>query len=301
MEGAFMLFGEALQQIRKDKNMSQRELSEGILSRSHLSQIENNIYFPSYDKMFQFLDRLNISFEEFTFIKEEYTEDSIQQIKMDINEAANLNETDKLDELARRANRAYKKTNLLTYYHYEMICKALICYQKNSTVTEELTQYILPVKTYLLNNDNWYLYELSIFNSIIFSLDTEEALVFSQRAIKRLYIFRSFTQYQYIEQHIYLNLSNLCMEHHDFKNAQFFSKKAICASQKYTSIFEKICAEIYHAIASIKLGSTDYQVLETNMSMLHYLNFNNLYTLFSTKLEDLGIRFNNHQNIPVTF
>lgn len=293
-----MLFGEALQQVRKDKKMSQKELSAGILGRSHLSQIENNVYFPSYDKMFQFLDRLNITFEEFLFVKTEYQNDFKQQLKMDISEAANLNDFVKLEELAELSNQAYGRTNNITYRHYELISRALITYQEKMEITDEMIQFVLPIKDYLLSKDSWYLYELKLFNNIIFALSVEDAVMFAHRAMKRLHIFRSFTQHQHTEQHIYFNLSNLCLEHHDFKNAQFFSQKAIDLAQKYTLVHEKICAEINYGIANIKLGELDYERIQRNLLVLQYLNFDALYTHFLKHLEKLGIKLNGTQNMP---
>ncbi|MBC1474584.1 helix-turn-helix transcriptional regulator [Listeria grandensis] len=55
-----MNFGETIKKIRTDKNLTQAQLSEGILARNHLSQVENNNYFPAYDKFFSLIDRLNV-------------------------------------------------------------------------------------------------------------------------------------------------------------------------------------------------------------------------------------------------
>ncbi|MFX3619122.1 MAG: helix-turn-helix domain-containing protein [Sporolactobacillus sp.] len=38
--------GELIRKIRTDKGMTQREASRGILSRSHLSELEHNDYYP---------------------------------------------------------------------------------------------------------------------------------------------------------------------------------------------------------------------------------------------------------------
>ncbi|EUJ45931.1 helix-turn-helix domain-containing protein [Listeria riparia] len=63
-----MNFGETIKKIRTDKNLTQTQLSEGILARNHLSQVENNNYVPAYDKFFSLLDRLNVTFEEFLLV-----------------------------------------------------------------------------------------------------------------------------------------------------------------------------------------------------------------------------------------
>ncbi|EUJ28181.1 helix-turn-helix domain-containing protein [Listeria cornellensis] len=104
-----MNFGETIKKIRKDKNFTQKELSEGILTRSHLSQIETNNYYPSYDKFFLLLNRLNVVFEEFLFVQNDQKMLFNQQIRSEISEAANMDDTEKLKNLAVTAKDLYEK------------------------------------------------------------------------------------------------------------------------------------------------------------------------------------------------
>lgn len=257
-----MNFGSTIKKIRKDKNLTQKELSDGILTRSHLSQIETNNYFPSYDKFFLLLDRLNVVFEEFLFIQNDQKMHFKQEIRSKISEAANLNDTEKLKNLAITAKDLHEKTEDITYYHYMLICKALISYNMTHTVNDEMIQFVNPIKEYLFKMDNWYLYELKLFNNIIYSLTVEEALLFSRTSLKRLDNFQYFMEFQHTEQHIYLNLSTLCMEYEDFNAAKNFAETAIEKAKKYTLVYEKVCSEMNHAIACIKLKQ-DLQAYET--------------------------------------
>lgn len=286
-----MNFGETIRKIRKDKNFTQKELSEGILTRSHLSQIETNNYYPSYDKFFLLLNRLNVIFEEFLFVQNDQKMLFNQQIRSEISEAANLNDTEKLKNLAVTAKNLYEKTDNITYYHYMLICKALISYSASHTVNDEMIQFVTPIKDYLFGMDNWYLYELKLFNNIIYALTVEEALLFSRTSLKRLGNFQYFLEFRHIEQHIYTNLSTLCLEHGDFKAAKNFAEIAIEKATKYTLIYEKVCSEINHAIACIKLDEIgrSYEVIKKNMLIIEYLEFDNLHDHFSNFLKKFKI------------
>ncbi|MFT8950240.1 MAG: helix-turn-helix transcriptional regulator, partial [Liquorilactobacillus hordei] len=57
--------GPLIKKIRTDKNLTQKNVSSGIMSRSHLSELENGKYFPSYEKMLGLLQNLDISLMEF--------------------------------------------------------------------------------------------------------------------------------------------------------------------------------------------------------------------------------------------
>ncbi|MBC1433958.1 helix-turn-helix domain-containing protein [Listeria rocourtiae] len=286
-----MNFGAAIKKIRTDKNFTQKALSDGILTRSHLSQIETNNYFPSYDKFFLILDRLNIVFEEFLFVQNDHKMLFNQQIRSQISEAANLDDTEKLKNLAVTAKNLYEKTDNITYYHYMLICKALISYSTSHTVSDEMIKFVTPIKDYLFSMDNWYLYELRLFNNIIYALTVEEALLFSRTSLKRLSNFQYFLEFQHIEQHIYSNLSTLCLEHKDFQTAKNFAETAIEKAKKYTLVYEKVCSELNHAIACIKLSEdrNSYEIIRKNMLILEYLEFESLYDHFSNFLRKFEI------------
>ncbi|WAO22239.1 helix-turn-helix domain-containing protein [Paenilisteria newyorkensis] len=286
-----MNFGETIRKIRKDKNFTQKELSEGILTRSHLSQIETNNYYPSYDKFFLLLNRLNVIFEEFLFVQNDQKMLFNQQIRSEISEAANSNDTEKLKNLAVTANDLYDKTDNITYYHYMLICKALISYNISHTVNDEMIEFVTPIKEYLFGMDNWYLYELKLFNNIIYALTVEEALLFARTSLKRLGNFQYFLEFRHIEQHIYTNLSTLCLEHRDFQAAKNFAEIAIEKATKYTLVYEKVCSELNHAIAIINLGEDGnaYEVIRKNMLIIEYLEFDNLHEHFSSFLKKYEI------------
>ncbi|MBC1499693.1 helix-turn-helix domain-containing protein [Listeria weihenstephanensis] len=286
-----MNFGETIKKIRKDKNFTQKELSEGILTRSHLSQIETNNYYPSYDKFFLLLNRLNIVFEEFLFVQNDQKMLFNQHIRSQIGEAANMDDTEKLKDLAITAKDLYEKTENITYYHYMLICNALISYSISHVVNDDMIQFVTPIKEYLFGMDNWYLYELKLFNNIIYALTVDEALLFSRTSLRRLANFQYFLEFQHIEQNIYTNLSTLCLEHKNFKAAKNFAETAIEKAKKYMLVYEKVCSELNHAIARIKLGEDGnaYEVIEKNMLILKYLEFDSLHEHFSGFLKKFEI------------
>ncbi|WP_430535798.1 helix-turn-helix domain-containing protein [Listeria rocourtiae] len=286
-----MNFGETIKQIRTDKNLTQTQLSEGILARNHLSQVENSNYFPSYDRVFMLLDRLNITFEEFLFVQNNLQPHDKQQFRVNVYESASLNDSEQLKLLSLDADRLYKDTANICYYHYSLVCKAVVEYNKGSSITKEMIHYVEPIKKYLMDMDTWYIYELKLFSNIIFSLNVEEAVFFSRKAFKRLHSFRCFMEYQHTEQHLYLNLSTLCLEHEDFTTAKSFAKTAVDTAKNYRLIYEKICSELNHAIACIKLDEdkNSYEIIKKNMLILEYLEFDSLHEHFSNFLRKFDI------------
>ncbi|WP_430535795.1 helix-turn-helix domain-containing protein [Listeria rocourtiae] len=286
-----MKFGETIKKIRRDKNLTQAQLSEGIMARNHLSQVENNNYFPSYDKFFLLIDRLNVNFEEFLYIQNHQKILFTGKIHSQISQAASLKNNEQLYSLADEANNLYEQTGNISYYHYMLICRALIAYNTDLTINQDIIEFMSPIKDYLFKMENWYLYELKLFNNIIYSLTLEEALLFSRTSLKRLETNKPFLEFQHIKQCIYTNLSTLCLEHGNFQAAKNFSKRAIKEAKKFSLIYEMVCSKLNYAIACIKLGEKGNacEVIEKNMSILEYLELDNLYKHFSIFLKKLEI------------
>lgn len=60
-----MFFGGLLKQIRIERNIKQKELSDGIVSRSTISKIENGTHEPSFETAMKLINRLGISLSDF--------------------------------------------------------------------------------------------------------------------------------------------------------------------------------------------------------------------------------------------
>lgn len=59
------MIGNRIKEIRKDANLTQQELSNGIITRSYLSQIEKGAVQPSFELLVKLSSRLNCSVDDF--------------------------------------------------------------------------------------------------------------------------------------------------------------------------------------------------------------------------------------------
>lgn len=63
--------GEVVRKLRKNRGLTLKELSDGILSYSALAAFERGKYVISFEKLLQLLNRLNFPLQEFTFLIED--------------------------------------------------------------------------------------------------------------------------------------------------------------------------------------------------------------------------------------
>ncbi len=92
------MLGQRIRELRKQKKLTQEKLSNGIITRSYLSQIEKGMVQPSYEVLEALSNKLECSIEEF-FKSVENTEPTISQIKKDIKAAENHTNTHLWDKV----------------------------------------------------------------------------------------------------------------------------------------------------------------------------------------------------------
>ncbi|TGA98278.1 XRE family transcriptional regulator [Sporolactobacillus shoreae] len=177
--------GELIRKIRMDKGMTQSETSKGILSRSHLSELEHNNYYPTYDKMILLINRLGLSLEEFEdelHQKEFYFEDYY------IKRTNDLSTRSKIDELATFLENEFTEeiaSRSLRLYHKRLNMLGLVDYvQHKGQVNSDLYQ---PIFNYLLKCQNWRSYEVTLLSNAIFLAEYFVAKVLAKQFLTKFH------------------------------------------------------------------------------------------------------------------
>ena len=156
-------YGYLLKRLRKEKGVSQSELSEGILSKNHLSKIERGENDISFQTLLKLLDRLNISLFEFELLLDK-TQDNQSTFLKDLSIAVANNDLYLLNELLTREIELKSKSNNIRHKHNVILLKAYIDKFSNTTFNRhdihEIFQYILSV-------DECGRYEISLFGNFV--------------------------------------------------------------------------------------------------------------------------------------
>ncbi len=79
--------GQIVKMIRQIKGFTQSEVYSGVMSRSFAHRFENGEHDISATKLFQILDNLLISVEEFRFIQNDYHRSSEQELNQQLQDA----------------------------------------------------------------------------------------------------------------------------------------------------------------------------------------------------------------------
>lgn len=208
--------GELIRKIRMDKGMTQSETSKGILSRSHLSELEHNNYYPTYDKMILLINRLGLSLEEFEDElrqKEFYFEDYY------IKKANDLSTLSKIDKLATFLEKEFTEKiarRSLRLYHKRLNTLGLVDYvQHKGQINGDLYQ---PIFNYLLKCQNWRSYEVTLLSNAIFLAEYSVAKVLAKQFLTKFHNDWNNTVAHKIPV-FFNNLSEMALMNHEPNNA----------------------------------------------------------------------------------
>ena len=155
-------YGYLLKTLRKEKGVSQSELSEGILSKNHLSKIERGENDISFQTLLKLLDRLNISLFEFELLLDK-TQNNQSTFLKDLSIAVVNNDLYLLNELLTREIELKSKSNNIRHKHNVILLKAYIDKFSNTKFNHHDIQEIIQ---YILSVDECGRYEISLFGNL---------------------------------------------------------------------------------------------------------------------------------------
>lgn len=240
-------YGKILKRIRLEKGLTQKELSAGILSRSHLSELENGNYYCSFDKFLQLLRRLNVSLHEFDlYLKESiYQEDFRRKIKIEA--AVNAHDIAEMKRLLAEFPIVDEKN--VRMRHEKLLLEALIEYHQNHQIMN-LTRY-QEILDYLSRVSEWGMYELNLLANFLFIFDMDTLPLITQQIYKKANKKNASDEYTYLYLRLLINLSDFYLKNLDYQTCQEIAQQAIAMAYQKNNLFELTLAKIHFYLADI--------------------------------------------------
>lgn len=202
------MIGETLRAIRKNRNLTQQQLAEGIMKQATYSRIESGQLQVSATLLYALVERLNVSMNEFFYIAQQYSATPKQQLwqtfsRIELTVPAEIEE--QLAATSRYLQRQHDEDVLMLHYVYESM-EALV-HAKSIDVVREFAEKVWARMQQL---DHWYINDLELINAIILYFPLDVAKEVTQTAIRRLAAYdhfeRNMTQ---LTLYFCLNLSTL--------------------------------------------------------------------------------------------
>lgn len=181
-----MYYGITIKEIRLSKKLSQKEVYEGVVSRSFYAKFEKGIYSIDAKKFNDILERLNINFEEFLFF---HNKNNIKESNLEVRNIMNIYHgfnSKTIDEL-KEIYLTYRSSDLINEKLISSTAYALIYSLKPSIDTKPL----MYLKEYLYTCDFFLITDLEILISSFFIFwddDGENIQLLLHKVIKSINI-----------------------------------------------------------------------------------------------------------------
>lgn len=249
-----MDIGRAIKQIRVGKNITQEKLAENILSRSHLSLIESNKNDISINSLLKLINKLHISADEFFYLASDYTLSESKSLSLKLMNESNRGNSINLKKLQEVATSKYKKTGDYEFYHLALLADIYIELLNNDfTLNEEIQEIAKPIKEYLFSLSEWYLYDLKLFNNILFVFDSLSINTISKKVMASIKKYDNHPNAREDYVNILINLSTYYIEKEAYEFSLEFAKESKKKTKNEYRIYENIILDINISISNIKL------------------------------------------------
>ncbi|WP_288551750.1 MULTISPECIES: Rgg/GadR/MutR family transcriptional regulator [Enterococcus] len=191
-----------LKKLRTERNLSQRKLAADISERSTLATFEQKGHRIAFDILYKYLDRLNVTLEEFEYHLINNQLNEKKQLSKQFHNAYYQHDFDQLAVLIEESKTTYQETQDFFYYllysQYYLILK-----KKGYVHTIDETERIETViKGYLDKIETWGRFEITIFANLMF-LFTDEYILFQIEQLNKQEFYNNLLSLNY---HIYSKL-----------------------------------------------------------------------------------------------
>lgn len=278
-------YGNVYRMIRKSKGISQNNICNGNLERSTLSKFESKNRVPSFDTMQYLLEQVNVSFNEFEYICNEYNNSERQEILVDFYSLVSNAQRTKIDMLIKRCERYLKNNN--DYKINEINHILHIFLELNELNKLNFSDISMKLATIVWDRisliDTWTYDDIRTINFIFYflPLETIKSIVpkmlrslekynkLKEISILRLSILTNFSTI-FLENAMYTECKNILDYAHSFaENAKRYDYLGIIMVRK--SICEQKSEEVTKWLEFLSMASEEEVVTELKKEISRHL------------------------------
>lgn len=210
--------GETLRLLRKDKGLTLKELATDSISQAFLSKVERGQSDISQSHFEILLSRLHVTYDEFKLVQNNYESPDrfsfYKQLQKFISEK-NIYGISRLYEYEKSLV-TNSSDNTSEHVHNMAIAYCHLQHEQGKHISKRIAK---PLEDYLFSCDIWGLYELTLFNAVLFIFPDDLLVTLLRTAFNRSLIYQKILGYQDIRADIGGNTLELLLERHNLKLA----------------------------------------------------------------------------------
>ncbi|BBN99098.1 helix-turn-helix domain-containing protein [Sporolactobacillus terrae] len=218
--------GEVLKKVRQSKRYTQKYVADEEMSRATYAKIEACSMQPTVGKFMHILKKLDITYDELTYIQHSYRLSGKEEIIHDLFQLSFSTEINKLHSLNFKCESYLKDNYDNVVQDISYVCKANISIH-NSKNFESALPYAKKVWERLSKLDNWYSIELKLINNIFYFFPLDTAIFIAKKALENINRFSYIIRNIELKSSYLLNISILLIKDHKYQEALDYAEKTI--------------------------------------------------------------------------
>lgn len=259
-------------------------ICNNLFSRTTLSKIENNQVNPSLLLSISILRRLDVSYDEFLYIQNDYSLPPKQNIVNKFKNVSNNLEDNCLEDLISLCSNYLEQCDDFLVEDILHIVQAMILLRKKNSFNESKT-LVMPVWERLQNLENWFLDEIYIINNIFFLFDSNTGTTMIKRALKSIERYSSYQNIYTLKIALTLNLIYLKL----FNNKDYLASTVVDETIQYCKSIKRYdlmaIAYIRKGILNPSLDKKNNENITYGLSILRILKLDSILIEMEKEIE----------------
>ncbi|MCM3388117.1 helix-turn-helix domain-containing protein [Ureibacillus chungkukjangi] len=290
-----MEIGQVIKYIRTNKKITQQELATAIgMTRPYIARIESGKNSISSDKLTEILEYCNVTYNEFFYIKNDYTKSSKMNEFNRVVELYYSKNYEEISEIKKRVKEKYDENGDIFLRHLYILCH---CIENDLDPSKIKDEYINELADYLLSMEEWCFHELVILNNFIYLFPPETAFLMTKNLLYRAEKYKNLNLDKNIMSYLFFNLLEFSFKYEGYQ----YSKIILDATKKYyitvSDFFEQTLLIYYEGMLDIVENSIEEGIEKCERAFIIFqtLGHESIYQKYKADLEELLSKVKNKE------
>ena len=266
-------FGQIYKSIRIGKGLSQKDVCHNQINRTTLSRIENDNQNTSFESMQYLLDQINVSWDEFQYICNEFQPSFRDKIINEYYTIVSTAEIKKISKLQRKCETYLKSSedNKIREIHFILDALSKLETDSPAQITSTTKELVSLVWNRLSKIDIWTYDDIRLINAILYHLEFPTILELVPKLRQALQNMSFIQILMYCHTTLLINLAYIL-----YAESLLLGKSG--NSCRSLEIIKKLNRVDFIGISTVRLGicSNDKQQIENGMLLLNLVGQDNL-------------------------
>ncbi|MBF8808445.1 MAG: helix-turn-helix domain-containing protein [Enterococcus lacertideformus] len=232
-----------IRKLRKERNLTQEQLTRGISQRGTLAAFESRGTKISFELLVNYLERMNVTLEEYQFLLNNNSLTNKQKLTNYFISSKTITREQELKLL-----NEYEKTGNIYYRLIYAQRKLITNYLYNRSTIKLDIEEIAVIKNYLEKIETWGHFELTIFSNCLFIFDDQYIIHSFQTSVSKMKTYIDATYYPELLSNFILNGLRLSFNRHSVLLRKYFLHEFKKIAQKHKRSVDIAYFKIFTAL-----------------------------------------------------